>query len=148
MNIRNEKMILVLGIIFVGVLMAGCDADRQSDYSSDMFETKIDLGTTIGSLVEVFSIDKIPVESYALVGGLKGTGSLQCPPLIRTYLKKYILRQMPDYKNIGKLIESKNTAVVKVEGYAPAGGSQGRSFDLKVAALAGTQTTSLAGGSP
>jgi hypothetical protein len=106
-----------------------------------------DLGTTIGSLVEVFSSEAIAVEGYGLVGGLPGTGSGECPPEIRAYLKRYILTQLSEQKiNADKLISSRNTAVVLLYGIMPVAVSKDRYFDVKVAALADTQTTSLEGG--
>ena len=107
--------------------------------------TKIGVDTTIGSLAEVFSFESIPVNGYALVGGLRGTGSAQCPPSIRSYLERYILGKLPDM-DIEKLISSNNTAVVSVNGFIPPLASKNERFDVKVTALAGTQTTSLDGG--
>ncbi len=49
---------------------------------------------TIGMYAEIFASDAIPVSGYALVGGLNGTGSSECPPQIRTNLKKYILQRL------------------------------------------------------
>jgi len=104
------------------------------------------LGVTIGSLAEVSSSDAVQVEGYALVGGLNGTGSAQCPPDIRTYLTQYILKQLPEQKDVEKLINSSNTAVVLVRGIIPKGASKDQQFDLAVFVLTGTQTTSLEGG--
>jgi len=94
----------------------------------------------------VFSPDVIGVEGYALVGGLNGTGSAECPPEIRAYLTKYILKQLPEYKNVEKFISSRNTAVVLVDGLMPIAVSKNQHFDVRVTALPGTQTTSLEGG--
>ena len=70
--------------------------------------TKIDVDTTIGSLVEVYSFGSIPVSGYALVAGLRGTGSPQCPPSIRAYLEQYILGKVPDTD-----IENSSTATTQ-----------------------------------
>ena len=108
---------------------------------------KIGLGTTIGSLVEVFSVESIPVEGYGLVGGLNGTGSAECPPRIRKYLKQYILQQLREQKmDVEKFINSRDTAVVMVRGMMPAAISGSHYFDVMVAVLPGTQTTSLQDG--
>jgi hypothetical protein len=98
-------------------------------------------------LAEVFSFDTIGVEGYALVGGLNGTGSAECPPQIRAHLRQYILQQLPqDRIDIDKLIGSRDTAVVLVQGLMPAAVSKNQYFDVKVVALPGTQTASLEDG--
>jgi len=105
------------------------------------------LGTTVGMVAEVFSSGVIPVRGYALVGGLNGTGSSQCPVPIRSYLEKYILRQVAGSKvDVDGLISSEDTAVVAVEGVLPGAAQKNQVFDVVVSALAGAETTSLDGG--
>ena len=105
------------------------------------------LGPTIGMLTEVFASDPIPVRGYALVGGLNGTGSSECPESIRAYLEKYILQHFAGQKvNVNELISSPDTAVVIVDGIIPPAAVKGQRFDVRVAALPSTQTTSLVGG--
>jgi hypothetical protein len=102
---------------------------------------------TIGMYAEIFASDAIPVGGYALVGGLNGTGSSECPPQIRASLKKYILQRLGGAKvNVDELINSPDTAVVVVEGVISPAASKNQRFDLRVNALPGTQTTSLEGG--
>jgi hypothetical protein len=97
---------------------------------------------------EVFASDTIPVRGYALVGGLNGTGSSECPAAVRAYLEKYILQQLAGTRNVSveELISSPDTAVVVVEGVIPAAASRDQRFDVRVMALPGTSTTSLEGG--
>jgi hypothetical protein len=98
-------------------------------------------------LTEVFASDPIPVRGYALVGGLNGTGSSECPEPIRAYLEKYILQHFSGQKvNVNEIISSPNTAVVIVDGIIPPAAAKGQRFDVRVTALPGTQTTSLVGG--
>ncbi len=142
MKIMPKQAVFITSIV-VGLFMVGCGAPTYEKKST----IQTDLGTTIGSLVEVFGFDVIPVEGYSLVGGLKETGSEECPTDIREYLEKYILKQMPDQKtDIDKLISSHDTAVVVVRGLMPRAASKNQLFDISVAALPGTQTTSLEGG--
>ena len=102
---------------------------------------------TIGMYAEIFASDAIPVSGYALVGGLNGTGSSECPTQIRENLKKYILQRLKGAKvDVDELINSPDTAVVVVEGMIPPAASKNQRFDLRVTALPGTQTTSLEGG--
>jgi hypothetical protein len=106
-----------------------------------------DMGVTIGSLVEVFSPDAVAVEGYGLVGGLGGRGSVECPPAIRAYLKRYIQQQLPEHKvDPDRFINSRNTAVVLLRGIMPMAVSKNEYFDVRVAAHPDTQTTSLEGG--
>jgi hypothetical protein len=146
MNTRQIKTACLTGLLFVAVFISGCGRPARTSEPKKELAPEIQLGTTIGSLIEVLSFETISVEGYALVGGLRGTGSAECPPQIRQYLGKYILKQLPSQKNVGKLISSRNTAVVLVEGMMPAAVSKNQYFDVKVTALPGTQTTSLEGG--
>ena len=107
-----------------------------------------DLGPTIGSLVEVILPESVSVEGYGLVGRLNGTGSSECPAEVRSYLSRYIMKQLPegDISQTNQLINSLNTAVVSVEGIMPIENARSNYFDVKVTALQGTQTTSLENG--
>jgi flagellar basal body P-ring protein FlgI len=145
MNRRQKKTVCVMVFIsFFSYFISGCGQPER--VSEKELIAPIDNSTTIGSLVEVFALDTIRVEGFALVGGLNQTGSSQCPPQIRPYLEKYIQRQLPKEKNVASLIESENTAVVIVGGFMPAAVSRNQRFDVKVIPAPGTQTTSLEGG--
>jgi flagellar basal body P-ring protein FlgI len=104
-------------------------------------QAKIASGTTIGQLADVFAPDYIPVQGYALVGGLAGTGSADCPPNVRGYLTQEILHYVPS-EDVDKLINSADTSVVIAEGLMPTAG-KGTSFDVRVSVPADAQTTSL-----
>jgi hypothetical protein len=98
-------------------------------------------------LSEVFASNATPVRGYALVGGLNGTGSSECPEAVRATLEKYILQHFAGQKvNVNELIASPDTAVVIVEGIIPPAAAKGQRFDVRVTALPSTQTTSLEGG--
>ncbi len=145
MNIWWEKTLLVTGGLLIVFLIVGCGEPVQRGESE--LAPEIDLGTTIGSLAEVFSFEFIPVEGYGLVGGLNGTGSAECPVQVRGHLKQYILQQLAgDKVNVDELISSRDTAVVVVQGTMPTAVPKNQYFDVRVAALPGTQTTSLEGG--
>lgn len=138
----KKSSFVVLLIIF---LVVGCVESERTVEDGGSLLTKIDLGTTIGSLAEVFSSEMILVEGYGIVGGLKGAGSTECPKDVRMYLKQYILKRLPKI-NIEEFINSRDTAVVVIQGVIPAASSKNQHFDLKITALRGTQTTSLEGG--
>jgi len=141
MDMRHIKTVRVTSILVIGFFIAGCGGPAGQKEA----ETTIDVNSTIGSLAEVFSLGSIPVEGYGMVGGLRQTGSAECPPQIRAYLEQYILRQLPEL-NVEKFISSRNTAVVLVQGIIPAAISKNQYFDVRVEALPGTQITSLQGG--
>ena len=143
MDMRRIKTVCVASMLVIVFFMAGCGEPVQR--GEDELAPEIDLGTTIGSLAEVFSPETFSVEGYGLIGGLSGTGSAECPTQIRAYLKQYILTQSPEL-DAEKLISSLDTAVVLVHGMMPAAVLKKQYFDVKVSALAGTQTTSLEGG--
>jgi hypothetical protein len=142
---KNFNEFLRWSVIFAALLLvfsAGC---RPVEQPRSLDVPEIGPETTVGSLVEVFSFDAVLVEGYSIVGGLRGTGSSECPSELRRYLEKYILQELPTVK-VGELIDDKSTAVVAVRGLMPTAGAEERYFDVSVEALAGTQTTSLRGG--
>ncbi len=142
MNLIRQKIVLVAALLLTICYSSGCSRGKQDFLSSE------DLGDTIGSLVRVLVPEPVPVEGLGLVVGLKGTGSAECPPQMRTYLRQYILRQLPAKTrlDVDEFINSPNTAVVSVQGMIPAIASKNQYFDVRVAVLPGTQTTSLDGG--
>ncbi|HLB74182.1 MAG TPA: flagellar basal body P-ring protein FlgI [Sedimentisphaerales bacterium] len=147
MKTVNLKILCVLAAMSIVGLGGGCDEAGRMGGRSKLLDGPTDLGTTIGSLAAIYSPESVAVEGYGLVGGLDGTGSSECPPSIRAYLKRYISKQVPDHRiNVDKLIDSVNTAVVQVVGQVPSLEAKERRFDVVVGALAGTQTTSLEGG--
>ncbi|MBL7152945.1 MAG: flagellar basal body P-ring protein FlgI [Phycisphaerae bacterium] len=147
MKTINLKTACVIAVVFVVVLGGGCDEPGRMGRRSGLLGGPTDLGPTIGSLATIYSSESAVVEGYALVGGLQGTGSSECPPSLRAYLKRYILRQLPQHRiDVDQLIDSYNTAIVHVLGELPSLASKERRFDVVVTALAGTQTTSLEGG--
>jgi len=127
--------------------MSGCGRRFRTTGRSEELAPIAELGTTIGALAEVVTPELIAVEGYGLVGGLNGTGSAECPPRIREYLKQYILTQLPERKlDVEKFINSLDTAVVRVEGIISSEALKNENFDVRVVALPGTQTTSLEDG--
>jgi hypothetical protein len=130
----------------LAVLAAGC-GETQVEQPVLEADAPAAPGTPIGRLAEVFAFEPVAVEGYGLVGGLAGTGSAQCAENVRSYLRQYILQELPDKKtNVDRLIESRNTAVVVLRGTVPAMAPRGHRFDVEVSPLEGTQTTSLANG--
>jgi len=143
---RRKPFCLILTLL-VACFVNGCGRQARTRGRPEELAPVAELGTTIGSLAEVVTPELVALEGYGLVGGLNGTGSAECPPQIRAYLKQYILTQLPEHKlDIEQFINSLDTAVVRVEGIMPAAASKNQYFDVKVTALPGTQTTSLEDG--
>lgn len=143
MNIKHRKTVLAAVVLLPICFSGGCNERTGRGASSSK-----DLGPTIGSLTSVLVPEPIPVEGFGLVVGLEGTGSKECPPQVRAYMRQYILRQLPAKTNldVDEFINDPNTAVVSVQGVIPAIASKNQYFDVRVAALPNTQTTSLEGG--
>jgi flagellar basal body P-ring protein FlgI len=145
MNIANRKMIVVITAVLISSFAAGCG--EGGGRGAKNLKPAVDLGTTIGSLVEMSWPESVRLEGYGLVVGLKGTGSGECPPGIRTYLGQHLQTLFPGRRiDVSKFISGSDTAVVLVEGIMPEIASRNENFDVKVSALEGTQTTSLEGG--
>jgi len=148
MDAIGRKTVFVVGTIVAACFIVGCGQQGRAGRGAKELAPAVDLGATIGSLTAVLSPESILIEGCGIVAGLNGTGSAECPPQIRAYLRRYILTQLPSQKTIDveKFINSPETAVVLVEGMLPAVASKNQYFDVRVTALQGTQTTSLDGG--
>jgi len=147
MGIFERKTFRIISAIVLTGFWGGCEGRLGIGQKTKKPAAQAELGATIGSLVEVAAFQFMSVEGYGLVGGLNGTGSSECPPQIRTYLSRYIPTQLQGQKiSVDKLIESPNTAVVRLEGVMPAMPLKDQFFDVKVTALEGTRTISLEGG--
>jgi hypothetical protein len=143
--IRN--MVVVTATLLLICSLGGCGGGGGTKNRTGVS----DLGPTIGSLTDVIVPQAMAVEGYSVVGGLRRTGSGECPPQIRAYLKRYIQKELasssrPVDLDIDKYLGSTETAVVHVEAVIPAMPRKNQYFDVKVTALPGTQTTSLEGG--
>lgn len=109
---------------------------------------------TIGAATYVEGMRTMFVQGYGLVMGLSGTGSSECPQQLREQMMNTIAKYQHLYGEkggrssiqAGAILDSRDTAIVRVSGFIPAGASKGDRFDLVVEALANTGTTSLEGG--
>ena len=147
MNIIQKTISVAIALLIV-CASGGCGGQGRG--AKDLTDS-VDLGPTIGSLANVLAPEPAAVEGYGVVGGLNRTGSADCPPQIRAYLKRHIQKQLastgdPARLNIEHYLGSPETAVVLIEGVIPAIPLKNQYFDVRVTALPGTQTTSLEGG--
>ncbi len=147
--VRLITLLLVSAVLTI----SGCSSEKKVTRSEVMAEK---YGETIRSLCDLAGYEGINVSGYSLVWGLKGTGSAECPPDIRNVLLKHIQVLKASGKRYlsgryarmtaEQLINSMDTAVVRVSGTVPAGAPKGTVFDVKVSIPFATQTTSLEGG--
>jgi hypothetical protein len=132
---------------------ADAEAKAQSTVKA-VVEKTAPLPGTVGATCYLEGMRGGMVQGFGLVVGLSGTGSRECPEALRKelmativkYQKLYGEPEDAKYLNAGALLDSPNTAVVKVTGMIPAGVSTGSTFDLGIQALPNTGTTSLENG--
>ncbi len=133
-------------LLFCLCFVFGCAGERKAD--DEGVDKPVPLNNTVGALAEFYDFGAIPVRGFGLVGNLNGTGSSECPPELRAVLIKYITQQGIGVDGVppNSIINSMDTAIVEVYGVIPGIALKGEEFDVKVAAFANTQTTSLDGG--
>ena len=141
MGIIKRKAIYIVMFLQVICCISGCQSPNKAQRMPD-------LGETIGSLVNIVYPEYLSVEGYGIVGGLRGTGSMECPPQIRAYLTRYIMAQLSEdtLSEAERFINSPDTAVVHIKADLPVQDAKSEYFDVAVTALPDTQTTSLEGG--
>jgi flagellar basal body P-ring protein FlgI len=149
-NKNTHKKIIFSVFLLFAILLCFPQSDSFAKKKTPKAETapQPQLDKTIGDLAEFMAFSPIPVKGIGLVVGLPNTGSSECPPQIRNYLRQYILTQLGprDIASADAMISSLDTAVVVVEGDIQPGASKHQAFDVTVRALPGTQTTSLLNG--
>lgn len=154
------------GVIIVSIIgLSGCGnldwfGKKKSEPKRDENQERLakqsePLPGTIGAACFVEGLHARPVQGYGLVTGLAGKGSSQCPERIRTELIETIrkygqpMNSGGDFgvrMSTGEMIDSLDTAVVKVSGIILPGAPRRERFDVVVRALEDTGTVSLEGG--
>ena len=116
-------------------------------------EVPIYIEGTIGQFGQYVGLTGRKVQGYGVVVGLGKNGSSEMPETIRKYLIQYLQRRKLGFWRAGTarlhpvhILRDLDTAVVLVVGEIPHGAPKGSRFDLRIQALAGTNTRSLAGG--
>jgi flagellar basal body P-ring protein FlgI len=153
-QIFKKKHIYLTAVLFAVVLCIlqsdgyGKKQKNKKEAQKTEIPQDVQLDKTIGRLAEIVAFSPIPVKGIGIVVGLSGSGSAECPPAVRDYLRQYIMTQVGNKQliNPDKMLNSTDTAVVAVEGWIPAGAVKQQPFDVSVKALANTQTTSIQGG--
>ncbi len=158
---RNDgrRSVLVVTLAAALVSLPGCGPGkevRQAPPAPGPAFTGPDyLRSSIGSMSKINGYRPRFVSGYGLVVGLDGTGSPEVPPALRAWLMNEMASRGVGRESTGgelgqispaQLLASRGTAVVLVEGVIPPGAVKGSTFDITIAALPQTQTTSLEGG--
>ena len=107
---------------------------------------------TVASETAIAGLEPVIVRGYGLVVGLNGTGGRLMPAEVRAMMVQELARRGVGNPGSGfditpeTMLNSPDTAVVIVEGIIPPGATKDTNFDLRIAALPGTDVTSLEGG--
>ena len=142
----HTYLLLITAFTALIIFSSGCETPLNMD-SKGSVDIPVELNRTIGSLANIYQSGAIPVRGWGLVAGLNGTGSSECPPDLRRQLHRLIQQQSGMSATAAdNFINSNNTAIVDIFGKIPAVATKGENFDLKVFAIANTQTSSLDGG--
>ncbi|MCH8149122.1 MAG: flagellar basal body P-ring protein FlgI [Planctomycetes bacterium] len=155
----------LLGVGLLGGLMGGCGGfiwQKESRGRADLgvaarempFANSVAIRDTIGAYTYYDGLTPQRVSGFGLVVGLGRNGSRDCPRDIYSQLVQTLYkRQRTAIGVVGEvssspedLIDSLDTAVVVVRGELPAAAGLGKTFEVSVIALPGTQTKSLRGG--
>jgi hypothetical protein len=99
---------------------------------------------TVGQRARFVGRGELAVQGYGFVVGLDGTGSTVVSPGVRREVL-FVMRRH-NVEDPEALLASRDTAVVVVGGWLPAGAIRGDVFDLEVRVVPGTDATSLEGG--
>ncbi|MGA0286237.1 MAG: flagellar basal body P-ring protein FlgI [Phycisphaerales bacterium] len=141
--------------------LVGCEMIERAEpkarttRSNQNFELDVEpiLRGTIASETVLVGFEPTVVRGYGLVVGLKATGSRLVPAEVRTQMIREMARRGIGNHAYGagdlspeRMLDSDDTAVVVVEGVIPAGSPKDATFDVRVAAIPGSGTTSLEGG--
>jgi len=105
---------------------------------------------TIGEMAALANSMPLRVEGYGIVADLPNTGSGEMPPPVRQILTEELYKRHAGSPTFGtenispeRILSGKQIAAVSVVGFVPSLAPKGTTFDLYLAALPGTQTTSL-----
>ncbi len=127
------------------VLSSGCNRMIWRSQSPDaLLETKKKPSDTsyVGDACSIWGLGYAKIEGIGLVTGLDGTGCNPEPSGQRDHL----LADLRADESISKptaALASKNTSMVLLRGLIPPGAKKGDRFDVEIATLPNSQTTSL-----
>ena len=141
MGLRRAALLVLAAA--VAATADGCEMFRRARPAAPPALPEIARGT-VSAYVRFSSINPIRVMGYGVVNYLRATGSKDMPTSIRDRLLREMRRA--GISDAEAILNSGNAAAVLVRGVIQPYHSRGSRFDVEVAALEGTQTTSLEGG--
>ncbi|MCA9048363.1 MAG: flagellar basal body P-ring protein FlgI [Planctomycetaceae bacterium] len=112
--------------------------EEDNDFS-DRIETPL-----LGDYISVTGNTLVVLRGVGLVTGLDGTGGDPPPSHLRKELMDEMVRR--NIRNPGRILASRNTALVMVTAYLPAMVREGQRFDVRVSLPPNSEATSLRGG--
>lgn len=111
-----------------------------------MMSSSMAVRGTIAPLVTIQGLRSNQVRGFGLVVDLIDTGGRDGPEEVKKYLRKEMRRRdTGDVTSSYPMLNSRDSVMVELTGYIPAGAQKGDRFDVVVQAL-GSDATSLVGG--
>lgn len=124
--------------------MVGKERPRLVDNEEDNdFDTKLET-PLLRDYISVTGNNMIALRGVGLVTGLDGTGGDPPPSHLRKSLQDEMSRR--NIPNPGRILASRNTALVMITAYLPAMVRDGQKFDVRVTLPPNSEATSLKGG--
>ena len=123
-------------------------ASQQPEAEPRTASSSLAMRGTIAPLVTIQSLQYQQVRGFGLVVDLVDTGGRDGPEVVRKYLLKEIRRREQDVSPTHsplEILNSRDSTMVELTGFIPAGAEKGDRFDVSIRAL-GTEATSLVGG--
>jgi hypothetical protein len=146
---------LTLAVVAGLVAMGGCVGRQvRSQSGEDVEPEKYDV-KTVGDVTEFGNVEPVVVAGVGLVVNLEGTGGSAPPGSERTLLEDSLrknkdlldkLLRQTGARDVKDLLNSPNTAMVRVSAVIPAGARKGDPLDVEVAVPPQSKVTSLRNG--
>jgi len=141
-----------IGVFLLLFALAGCDAFMSNDgpgsrpggtidESSSLLQDSTAMKGTVGELTYIQGMRGLQVRGFGLVRGLGNNGSKDCPASVRAEIIRELRRiqagnlDSNSSVSVERLLDSKDTAAVVVEGIVPFGMKKGQHFDVSVRAI-------------
>jgi hypothetical protein len=158
--VRRVTVVLLCCACVIVATSAGCSRKVEKKKPISRYPTQPEkpvapvLADTIFHRTDVGSTDPYLVSGYGLIANLDNTGGSEAPTPVRDFMIKQMQQHyvgsalQPGWENVtpSQILADKRFALVRVDGYMPPGIREGEFFDINVAALPESSTSSLARG--
>ena len=137
---------LTLLLVFSMILFAGCNLIGHEKNKKGKVIKPIERNLPLAEYASPGGSSRFPliVDGFGLVYGLGENGGVEVDSAHRQLVRDELNRS--GVKNINQLIDSKDTAIVRVQGKIPPGTRKGEPFDVSVTLPSGSECKSLKGG--